>query len=65
MNNNVKIQLNYQYNNNDRYANGKGKLFVGHDATGAPTKDYTKVVEEAGKGGVDYSMLAIRFEIDF
>ncbi len=65
VNNNVKIQLNYQYNNNDRYANGKGKLFVGHDATGAPTKDYTKVVEEAGKGGVDYSMLAIRFEIDF
>lgn len=62
---NVKIMLNYQYNNNDRYANGKGKLFVGHDASGAPTKDPTKVVETKGKAGVDYSMLAVRFEIDF
>lgn len=65
VNNNVKIQLNYQFNNNDRYANGKGKLLVGHDASGKPTKDYTKVVEESGKAGVDYSMVALRFEIDF
>ncbi len=65
INNNVKVMLNYQYNNNDRYANGKGKLFVGHDAAGNPTKDPTKVVEAKGKAGVDYNMLAIRFEIDF
>ncbi|MDL2322446.1 hypothetical protein LJC52_00485 [Bacteroidales bacterium OttesenSCG-928-A17] len=63
--NNVKFMLNYQYNNNDRYANGKGKLFVGHDAEGKPTKDYTKVTEAKGKGGVDYSMLALRCEIVF
>ena len=65
VNNNVKVQLNYQYNNNDRYANGKDKLYVGLDAAGKPTRDYTKVAAESGKAGVDYSMLAVRFEIDF
>lgn len=65
VNNNVKFMLNYQYNNNDRYANGKGKLFVGHDASGKPTKDYTKVTEAKGKAGVDYSMIALRCEIVF
>ena len=35
------------------------------DAAGKPTRDYTKVVTESGKAGVDYSMLAVRFEIDF
>ena len=63
--NNVKIVLNYQYNNNDRYANGKGKLLVGHDASGKPTSDYTKVVEQGGKAGVDYHMVALRFEVAF
>ncbi len=62
---NVKIMLNYQFNNNDRYANGKGKYYIGHDASGKPTKDYKKVTEEAGKGGVDYNMVALRFQISF
>lgn len=65
VNNNVKLVLDYQYNNNDRYANGKGKLFVGHDIHGEPTKDPTKVTESKRKGGVDYSMLAFRVEIVF
>ncbi len=65
VNNNVKIMLNYMYSDHDRYANGKGKLLVGHDASGAPTKDYTKVVEAPGKAGVDYHTLSVRFEIDF
>ena len=65
VNNNVKMQLNWQYNNNDRYANGKDKLFVGLDSTGQPTRDFTKVTAADGKAGVDYQMLAIRFEIDF
>lgn len=65
LSNNVKFVLNYQYNNNDRFANGKGKLFIGHDASGKPTKDYTKIVEAPGKGGVDYNMLAFRFEVAF
>lgn len=65
INNHVKVMLNYQYNNNDRYANGKGKLFVGHDETGAPTKDPMKVVEGKNRAGVDYHMLAARIEINF
>ena len=51
--NSVKIALNYQYSNNDRYANG------------APTTDFKKAVEAKGKGGVSYHMLGLRFEIDF
>ncbi len=65
VNNAVKFVLNYQYSDNDRYANGKGKLFVGHDVTGAPTKDYTKVAEGKGKAGVSYHMIGLRMEIDF
>lgn len=62
---NIKIAINYQYNNNDRYANGKGKLYVGYDKDGKPTKDYKAVVDGKGKAGVDYSMLAIRFQVAF
>ena len=62
---NVKIVLNWQYNNNDRYANAKGKSYVGYDLNGAPTKDPNKVVAETGKGGVDYQMLALRFQVAF
>lgn len=62
---NIKLVLNYQFNNNDRYANGKGKLFVGYDSAGKPTKDYNKVVAPDGRAGVDYSMLAMRFQIAF
>ena len=66
VNNHVKFVVNYQYNNNDRYANGKGnKFYVGYDANNNPTKDYTKVVAPDGKAGVDYSMLGVRMEIDF
>ncbi len=62
VNNNVKFQLNYQFNDNDRFANGKNKLFSGLDENGAPTKDPYKTV---GKAGVDYHMVSLRFEIDF
>jgi len=62
---NFKMQLNYNYLNHDRYATGKGKLFVGHDASGALTRDPAKVVETNGKAGNDYSSLGIRCEIDF
>ena len=65
INDNVKMMINYQFNDNDRYANGKNKLNVGKDAAGNPTKDYTKVVAKDGKAGVDYHMVAVRFEIDF
>ena len=62
---NVKIALNYQYVNNDRYANGKGKLYVGLDADGNPTKDFTKVAAADGKAGVNYHMLLARFQVAF
>ena len=62
---NTKIALNYQYVNNDRYANGKGKLYVGLDADGKATKDFTKVVNEAGDAGVNYHMLLARFQVAF
>ncbi len=65
VNSNVKFMLNYTYINHDRYASGKGKLFVGHDIDGNLTTDYKKVVEETGKAGDDFGMLQVRFEIDF
>lgn len=65
VNNNVKIMLNYAYLNHDRYANGKGKLFVGHDASGELTRDPKLVVDEAGNAGEDFSMVSVRFEVDF
>ena len=64
-NENVKIMLNYAILNHDRYANGKGKLFVGHDIEGNLTKLPSQVVEAAGKAGEDFSFLGIRCEIDF
>ncbi len=62
---NVKFMVNYVYNNLDRYANGKGKLFVGHDIDGNLTKDPVKVVETKGNAGDDFGMLAFRIEVDF
>lgn len=64
-NKNVKIVLNWQYNNNDRYANAKGKSYVGYDDKGVPTRDPKKVAAPSGKGGVDYQMLAVRFQVAF
>lgn len=63
INDHVKVQLNWQYNDNDRFASGKGnKFFCGVDETGKPVRNpyLTK-----GKAGVDYHMVAMRFEIDF
>ena len=62
---NTKIALNYQYVNNDRYANGKGKLYCGLDADGNATKDFKAVVGGAGEGGVNYHMLLARFQVAF
>ena len=62
---NVKIALNYQYVNNDRFANGKGKLYCGLDAAGNPTKDFTQVDMDAGDAGVNYHMLLARFQVAF
>lgn len=65
INYNAKLMLNYTYINHDRYASGKGKLFVGTDESGELTKDYTRVTEKDGKAGDDYGFLQARFELDF
>ena len=62
---NFKFQINYSYVNHDRYASGKKKLFVGRDVEGNLTKDPQKVADPAGKGGDDYGMLGVRFQIAF
>ena len=49
---NVKATVNYCYINNDRWADGKGKYDTHKDL---PT----------GKGGIDFSMIQTRLEIDF
>lgn len=63
INDHVKVQLNYQYNDNDRFCSGKGnKFFCGLTETGTPTRI---PYDTKGKAGVDYSMVSMRFEIDF
>ncbi|MBO4340748.1 MAG: hypothetical protein J5835_04915 [Bacteroidales bacterium] len=60
----VKVQLNYQYTDNDRWAAGKGnKFYCGVKEDGTPTK--TPTLTGKGKAGVDYNMVSMRFEIDF
>ena len=65
VNPNVKFMINYSYIDHDRYASGKGKLYVGHDIDGNLTKDYTKVTETGGNAGDDYGFIQFRAEIDF
>ena len=62
---NVKMALNYQYVNNDRYANGKGKLMCGLDAEGKATNKFTNAVDADGEAGVNYHMLLARFQVAF
>ena len=67
---NVKFVLNYQYNDNDIFANGKGKqngtdegkYATGYDADGKVTYYPGDIVK--GKG-VDYHMVACRFQVAF
>jgi len=59
----VKVQLNWQYNDNDRFCSGKGNKFsCGVNSAGTAVKNPYNTV---GKAGVDYHMVAMRFEIDF
>jgi phosphate-selective porin OprO/OprP len=62
---NVKFMMNYSYINNDRYANGKGKLYVGYDEQGNLTKDPALVTAPQGEGGDDFGFMSFRIEIDF
>lgn len=64
-NKNLRVGLNYSYVTNDKYANGAGTALVGNDATGTPTKDYTKIDERMGKPGNDYGIISARVQLDF
>lgn len=67
---NVKFVINYQYNMNDKFANGKGandgsdkgKFFTGYDEAGVKTNIPARV---AGTGGINYHMIACRFQVAF
>lgn len=65
VNDNVKFLINYIYTDNDRYANGNGQFYIGHDAYGYPTTDYSVIVEPVRRAGVDYHSVSLRFEITF
>ena len=41
------------------------RILVAYDLDGKPTKDPNKVVAPNGKAGVDYQMLALRFQVAF
>ena len=70
---NVKFVINYQYNDNDIFANGKGEqdgtdktakgpYRTGYDATGNVTYYPGDIVSGSG---IDYHMLACRFQVAF
>jgi phosphate-selective porin OprO/OprP len=65
VNPNIKMMLNYQYVTNNKYANGNGKLIVGHNAAGEPTTNPDDVDSSMGSVGVGYNMLSCRFEVNF
>lgn len=65
VNDHVKLMVNYIYTDNDRYANGAGNFFIGHDAYGYPTTDYSQIVEPVKQAGVNYHSVSLRFELTF
>ena len=66
---NVKIVLNYSFIDQDKYANGKGELkgkfYTGLDKDGKPTKKANEINATGMQQGVDYQMLALRFQVAF
>jgi len=66
---NVKIVLNYSFIDQDKYANGKGgdkgKFYTGVNEDGKPTKKANEIKAKGMQQGVDYHMLALRFQVAF
>jgi len=62
---NLRMMLNYSYLNHDRYANGKGKLYIYEDAAGVKYQDVTGIDVAEGEAGEKFHMLGVRVEIDF
>lgn len=70
---NVKFMINYQFADNDEFANGKGEqngidttakkpYMTGYDKNNKPTMEPTEVV---GKKGIDFHMISCRFQVAF
>ena len=70
---NVKFMINYQFADNDEFANGKGEqngidttakkpYMTGYDKNNQPTMEPTEVV---GKKGIDFHMISCRFQVAF
>lgn len=73
---NVKFVINYQFNDNDIFANGKGAqdgkdttaknpYRTGYDASGNVTKYPGDIAANSKSRGIDYHMLACRFQVAF
>ncbi|MBQ8500079.1 MAG: hypothetical protein IJV84_07335 [Bacteroidales bacterium] len=73
---NVKFVINWQYNDNDIYANGKGEqdgtdktakgpYRTGYDASGNVTYYPGDIAPDSKSKGIDYHMLACRFQVAF
>ena len=69
---NVKFVVNYQYNDNDVFANGKGKqdgtdkgkFYTGYGSDGKKTV-YPGDMDMSNSKGIDYHMIACRFQVAF
>ena len=73
---NVKFVINYQYNDNDIFANGKGEqdgtdktakgpYRTGYDASGNVTYYPGDIAADSKSKGIDYHMIACRFQVAF
>ncbi len=73
---NVKFVINYQYNDNDIFANGKGAqdgtdktaknpYSTGYDKDGNVTKFPGQIAPDSKSKGVDYHMISCRFQVAF
>ncbi|MEN8120606.1 MAG: porin [Bacteroidota bacterium] len=62
---NVRLMVNYSYLNHDRYANGKGKLYIYRDDAGVLYRDVTGMDVAEGEAGEKFHMMGLRVEIDF
>ncbi len=60
-----KVQLNYSYVNNDKYATAFGQAPVGYKANGELAYNGSEVDESMGKGGNAYGILGVRLQLNF
>ena len=73
---NVKFVINYQFNDNDIFANGKGSqdgkdeapkdpYRTGYDSEGNVTAFPGNIADNSKSRGIDYHMIACRFQVAF